>query len=104
MLSWIEVDQSRFRTNVEAFRKMIGPRTSIMFVVKANAYGHGLPEVAPLAAEAGDWLGVNSIEEALEITRLGINNNIAILGHTGLAEAATVVANGYRQVLYRLDV
>jgi len=75
-----------------------------MVIVKANAYGHGLQAVATLIAERADWLGVNSVDEALEMTRLGVQKPIAILGHTDLAQIEDVVHYGYRQVLYRLDV
>lgn len=104
MLSWIEIDRARLGANIDAFRKLIAPQTGLMVVVKANAYGHGLDTVAPLVAERADWLGVNCVDEALAITRLGIRKPIAILGHTRLDEIEHVVRNGYRQVLYRIDV
>jgi len=104
MLSWIEIDAPRLRSNIDAFRSAASPGTSIMAVIKANAYGHGLDVVAPVAAERADWLGVNCIDEALGITRLGIQKPVAILGHTPLDQLEAVASNGYRQVLYRLDV
>jgi alanine racemase len=104
MLSWIEIDAQRLRNNIDAFRTTIAPTTSLMVVVKANAYGHGLETVAPLAAERADWLGVNCIDEALTITELKIQKPIAILGHTPLEQMDAVVRNEYRQVLYRVDV
>jgi alanine racemase len=104
MLSWVEIDAARLRNNLDAFRSVTVPGTSIMAVVKANAYGHGLSAVAPVVAERADWLGVNCIDEALAITGLGISKPIALLGHTPLNELEDVVRNGYRQVLYRLDV
>src|SRR5437867_2816891 len=104
MLSWIEIDAARLRANINAFRNLLTPITTLMIVVKANAYGHGLREVAPLIAEQADWLGVNSVDEALEITASGVQRPIAILGHTSLEQIEDVVHHGYRQVLYRLDV
>ena len=104
MLSWIEIDSGRLRANVESLRGMTAPGTSVMVVVKANAYGHGLDAVAPVVAECADWLGVNSLSEAVAITRLGIQKPIAILGHTPVNGIESVVQNDYRQVLYRLDV
>src|SRR5436189_5429072 len=98
MLSWIEIDASRLRSNIDAFRSAAGPGTSIMAVIKANAYGHGLEAVAPVAAERADWLGVNCIDEALTITRIGIQKPVAILGHTPLDQLEAVASNGYRQV------
>jgi len=104
MLSWIEIDAQRLRNNIDAFRTSIAAGTALMAVVKANAYGHGLETVAPVAAERADWLGVNCIDEALAVTRLGIRKPVVILGHTPLEQLESVVRNSYRQVLYRLDV
>jgi alanine racemase len=104
MLSWLEIDAARVRSNIDAFRTVTARGTSIMAVIKANAYGHGLSAMAPIVAERADWLGVNCVDEALAITRLGISKPIAILGHTNLVDLEHVVRNGYRQVLYRLDV
>jgi alanine racemase len=104
MLSWIEIDAARLQSNIDAFRNATPAGTSIMAVVKANAYGHGLEITAPIAAERADWLGVNCIDEALTITRLGITKPVAILGHTPLDQLDDVTRNGYRQVVYRLDV
>ncbi len=104
MLSWIEIDAARLRSNIDALRSAATPGTAVMVVVKANAYGHGLEAVAPIAAERADWLGVNNLDEALTITRLGIAKPVAILGHTPLDRLEQVARNGYRQVLYRLDV
>ena len=104
MLSWVEIDAQRLRNNIDAFRTSIAAGTALMVVVKANAYGHGLETVAPVAAERADWLGVNCIDEALAVTRLGIRKPVVILGHTPLEQLESVVRNSYRQVLYRLDV
>src|SRR6476661_8262691 len=104
MISWLEIDAAHLKSNIDAFRKLIAPTTALMLVVKANAYGHGLEAVAPIVAEQADWLGVNALDEALAMTRLGVKKPIAILGHTPLDEIEQVVSNGYRQVLYRLDV
>jgi alanine racemase len=104
MLSWIEIDAAKLRSNLDAFRSVTPAGTSVMAVVKANAYGHGLEVTAPIAAERADWLGVNCIDEALSITRLGISKPVTILGHTPIAQLWEVARNGYRQVVYRLDV
>jgi alanine racemase len=104
MLSWIEIDRARLKSNLAEFRKMIRPSTGLMVVVKANAYGHGLETAAAVIAEDADWLGVNCSDEATTLTRIGVTKPIAILGHTSFDQIEGVVRNGYRQVLYRLDV
>jgi len=77
---WIEIDGNALIQNLELFRNTIGETTSVLAVVKANAYGHGLAEVAPRAAEIVDWLGVHSAEEARQIRRLGLKIPVLIMG------------------------
>ena len=60
MLSWIEIDVAAIGKNLEAFRSVVTPGTAVMAVVKANAYGHGIEVVAPVAAKHADWLGVTA--------------------------------------------
>src|SRR5215831_176815 len=104
MLSWIELDGSAFLKNVESFRSILPADTRVMVVVKANAYGHGLPEIAPLAAMAADWLGVNTIAEAHLIAATGAGKPIAILGYSEIGSAEAIVNSDFRQVVYRHDV
>jgi len=104
MLTWIEIDSGAIRRNIDAFRTIIPTGCALMVVVKANAYGHGLDIVAPVAAERADWLGVNSVDEALAVRDLGIDKPIVVLGHTELQRLETVVSRGFRQVVYRTGV
>lgn len=44
-----------------------------MAVVKADAYGHGLIEVAQQAVAAGaDWIGTALLEEGIRLRRVGL--------------------------------
>lgn len=104
MLTWLEIDTQAVGKNIDALRSILPQGTGVMAVVKGNAYGHGLQVVARTAADHADWLGVNNLEEALGIRALGIERPTAILGHTELERLGTVVANGFRQVVYREDV
>ena len=75
-----------------------------MAVVKANAYGHGLVEVAKIAIESGVlWLGVDSIDEAVELRKTGIDTPILILGYTLLSRLEDVVKYDLRQVVYNRE-
>lgn len=79
--SWVEVDLNRLKDNVKALRASIPADTSIIFVVKADAYGHGLQPVARAAAEAGiDWFAVAYIEEALAVRAVLPDVNILVIG------------------------
>jgi alanine racemase len=104
VLTWIETDTQALRRNLDTLRSVLPAGTGLMAVVKGNAYGHGLDIVARAAADRAEWLGVNSLEEALAVRRLGIENPTAILGHTELEQLDKVAANNFRQVVYREDV
>ncbi len=102
--SWIEISRAALESNLRAFRNVIAAPTQLMAVVKANAYGHGLEAIAPLVAAQADWLGVNAIDEALAVARLGIRKPVCILGFTLPGDAGAIVEHGFRQVVYRDDV
>jgi diaminopimelate decarboxylase len=102
--SWIEISRAALESNLRAFRSVIPAPTQLMAVVKANAYGHGLDMTAPVVAAQADWLGVNAIDEALTLARLGIRKPICILGFTPPEDAPVIVEHGFRQVVYREDV
>jgi alanine racemase len=104
MLSWLEIDANAIGRNLDAFRTIVPPNTALMAIVKANAYGHGIETVAPVATRHADWLGVNSLDEALLLRGLGTEKPITILGHTELERLPAVVAGEFRQVVYREDV
>ncbi len=104
MLTWVEIDTAAARHNISAFRGLLPAGVKLMVVVKANAYGHGLQLFAPVAAEDADWLGVNALEEALELHALNLKKPVAILGYTEKDQLAAVVAHDFRQVVYREDI
>ncbi|MEI7792541.1 MAG: alanine racemase [Candidatus Berkelbacteria bacterium] len=84
--TWIEIDKSALKHNYNVFRGLIAPNVKLMAIAKSNAYGHGLIEYAETMAALGtDWLGVDSITEALKLRSRGLKTPILILGHT-LAE------------------
>ena len=103
-LQWIEIGRAALEHNIQQFRHLIGDSRKMTVVVKSNAYGHGLLEVSRLAAEFGaDWLGVNSLEEALALREGGIDLPVILLGYipfTGLKDA---VANDLRLTVYNTE-
>jgi alanine racemase len=66
--NWIEISESRLAHNFAAISQVAGAGTSVLAVVKANAYGHGVRTCAPMLARAGAaWLGVTSVTEGAEV-------------------------------------
>jgi len=77
--TWAEVDLGRLVGNLEAIRKAVTP-AKVMLVAKANAYGHGLVEVAKALAGRVDMIGVAVLEEGILLRELGITAPIIVLG------------------------
>jgi alanine racemase len=69
------IDLARISDNVKHLKYLSG--TQVMAVVKADAYGHGLVEVARAAIEGGACaLGVALLEEAITLRNAGITSPI----------------------------
>jgi alanine racemase len=81
--TWIEVSRRALEHNLAVFRRVVSPECLIMAVCKSNAYGHGLYDLAPVVEEIGaDWIGVDSIVEAVTLREKGIRKPILVLGYT----------------------
>src|SRR5271157_6101861 len=66
------VSRENFFNNIRYLRRLVAP-SKLCVVMKANAYGHGLEALAPVAAEAGaDMLGICTNPEAETIRRIGL--------------------------------
>jgi alanine racemase len=78
---WAEIDLAALRHNLQVIRRAAGPRTRVLGVVKADAYGHGALPVAWTALDAGcEMLGVGDSGEALQLREAGIPGPLLILG------------------------
>jgi alanine racemase len=51
-----------------------------MIIVKANAYGHGLEQVAKQLGPLADYIGVAVLEEGIFLRELGVTAPILVLG------------------------
>lgn len=77
---WIEIDLGAISANLRWVRGRLAPHVALMAVVKADAYGHGAPEVARAALAAGaDCLGVLTLEEAARLRAAGVRGRIVAL-------------------------
>ena len=103
MKTWIEINKENLLHNLERFRKLVGDGVKIMGVVKANAYGHGLTEVAGVIFDKVDWLGVDSIAEALKLREIGVKKPILVLGYTELADLKEAVKNNISLTVYNKE-
>jgi len=81
MTSWTEISDERLTANFRAIEQAVGSQTSVLAVVKANAYGHGIDRCSVALARAGaPWLGVTGAPEGAQVRRA--------LAEAGMARAA----------------
>lgn len=80
--TWAEIKLSSLKENIFRIRRKIPKKTKLLFVVKANAYGHGAVEISKYVEKnrLADFLGVSSIEEGIELRENSIKIPIIILG------------------------
>ena len=78
--AWVEINLDAARRNIERIRAMVPPGVAILFVVKADAYGHGAVRISRLAEDCGvSILGVATLDEGRELRRAGIRLPILVL-------------------------
>ncbi len=76
----VEVNLTRLTENYRAIETAVSPAT-VMPILKANAYGHGLVEVARHVVSLGaPYLGVAYLEEGILLREAGIKAPILVLG------------------------
>src|SRR5512140_290645 len=98
--TWVEVDLDRLDHNLHEIRREIGPDVAILFVVKADAYGHGSVEVGRAALASGVvLLGVATLHEGIELRQAGINEPILILSPNLPGELDEILAYRLRPTL-----
>src|SRR6202022_2522050 len=65
---WADVDPSAIAHNTSLVKQLVGDRTAVMAVVKADGYGHGAVPAARAALQGGaTWLAVSSVPEGIEL-------------------------------------
>ncbi len=90
--SWIEVSREALRSNLALFRSLVPATTALLAVVKANAYGHGLAEVAPICVEGGAaMLGVHGADEVRLARRVAPTTPILAMGYLTPSQIEAVV-------------
>ena len=77
---WAEIDLAILERNLHLIRASIPPHMRYVSVVKADAYGHGLPQTAARLMHAGaDLFGVANLAEAAAIRELSPDWPILLL-------------------------
>ena len=100
--AWIEIDHAAIRHNLARLRSLVPPATSVIGVVKANAYGHGDVEVArTLLGEGVERLAVATVAEGIALREAGIGGPLLVLWAIGAGELDGALAADLELLLHR---
>ena len=103
-LNRAEIDLTAIAANVGELRRITRSEAQLLVAVKANAYGHGIVEVAQQAIESGaDALGVARLPEAVALRDSGIEAPILIFGYTPPDSVGTLTRLDLTQSVYSVD-
>jgi alanine racemase len=98
---WAEIDRSALRHNARVVRERVSS-AEILAVVKANAYGHGLIDVAETLADEVQLFGVANLEEALALHG-SLSHPIVILGPALPGERSAIAEHGFIPTISSLE-
>jgi alanine racemase len=91
--SWIELRTDRLLKNLQTLREC-SAQTDVLAVIKANAYGHGLQEIAQALAGKVTYFGVATLREALELKENHPQSPIFLFGHLFSHELPAAILGG----------
>lgn len=102
--TYVEIDLDALRHNFRQVRERAGQDCGTLVVVKADAYGHGAVQVAPVLEKAGaDMFGVAIVEEGVELRRAGISRPILVLGGIYPGQEETLLEQDMVPCLYDIE-
>lgn len=82
VLNVVELDSRALHKNYDYYTKK-HPESKVCPVLKSNAYGHGLKEIARLCDRfSAPYIVVDSYYEALELKKIGIKTPLLVIGYT----------------------
>jgi alanine racemase len=100
---WLEINLGSIRRNIQRIAQIT--KKPVMAVVKANAYGHGLFEVAKAAEKAGiARLCVARLEEAVALRDSGIQAPILVLGYTSPLDVPKAMLRNISLALFNAEL
>lgn len=103
---WIEINIEAFVKNIFTIKQFISPKTKIMGVVKADAYGHGSEYLTPIAISTGviDQLGVATVAEGEKLRNNGIKIPILVLGALLPHQIPAALKNDLQIIANSIDI
>ncbi|MDW3558713.1 alanine racemase [Helicobacter pylori] len=102
--SFVEVNTASLRHNFDAVKSIVPKDACVMAVVKANAYGAGALKASEIFLQEGaNYLGVATLDEALELRSHFSQTPILILGYSPNTNASMLVDHDLSAMVFSLE-
>ncbi|MGL2519201.1 alanine racemase [Helicobacter pylori] len=102
--SFVEVNTHSLRHNFNAVKNIVPKDACVMAVVKANAYGVGALKASEIFLQEGaNYLGVATLDEALELRSHFSKTPILILGYSPNTNASMLIDNDLSVMVFSLE-
>ncbi|WQR94366.1 alanine racemase [Helicobacter pylori] len=102
--SFVEVNTHSLRHNFHAVKSIVPKDAHIMAVVKANAYGAGAIKASEIFLQEGaNYLGVATLDEALELRSHFSQTPILILGYSPNSNASMLIDNDLSAMVFSFE-
>ena len=87
------VSLDNIKYNLEQISRTLPEGVKKCAVVKADAYGHGVVNIANALAGTVDFFAVATSDEALELRMAGVKTKILLLGYTWREDYIEMIEN-----------
>ncbi|WQR91460.1 alanine racemase [Helicobacter pylori] len=102
--SFVEVNSASLRHNFSTVKSIVPKDAHIMAVVKANAYGVGAIKASEIFLQEGaNYLGVATLDEALELRSHFSQTPILILGYSPNSNASMLIDNDLSAMVFSFE-
>ncbi len=104
--SRIILDEESLLNNINFLKRKLGNKVKISSVLKANAYGHGIEEIAPLFEKAGiDHFSVFDYNEAERVhdSILLPSSTIMIMGWISEKDMKNAISKGFEFYIFNVE-
>ena len=98
--TWTEVNLAATAHNIRTIKKIVGNKVKVLGVIKSDAYGHGMIEVARVLIDEGaHYLGVSSVNEGITLRRFFEHFPILILSAGMFGYESAIVSENLTPVV-----
>ncbi len=102
--TYAQINLENLAHNIDVIKRRLNSGTKYLAVIKANAYGHGIEEIARFStAHGADYLGVAIAEEGAALRNAGVMAPILILGASPESHMDCIVDNDLMPAVFSVE-